>query len=148
MAKLLLGTVPNYWVGLVFNCPRPSRGGEEALGQVLLRKWQNLLLGTVPIFWEGPVFNCPRPSRDGEEAQGQVFHFFKFLSSLFSIAESNKNDWKILLSILPIFWAHQFFIFCNLPVMSQEALGQVPLFSIDESTKNDWKILLRVVIFG
>ncbi len=68
--------MPIFWVGLIFNCPRPSHDGEEDLGQVLLRKWQKLLFGTVPIFWVGPVFNYPRPSRDGEEALGQVLHYF------------------------------------------------------------------------
>ncbi len=67
--------MPIFRVSLVFNCPRPSRDGEEALGQVLLSKWQKLLLGIVPIFWVGPVFNCPRPSRDDKEALGQVLIF-------------------------------------------------------------------------
>ncbi len=76
LQNLLLGRVPIFWVGPVFNSPRPSRDGEKALG---LRKRQNLLLGRVPIVWVGPVFNCPRPSHDGEEALGQVVHFFMII---------------------------------------------------------------------
>ena len=80
------------------------------------------------------ISSCSTPYFYVSKALGQVL--------LFSIDESDKNDWKILLSSLPIFWAGLFPPFWDLTVLSQEALGQVLVFFIDESGKNDWKILL------
>ena len=79
-----------------------------------------------------PIFPFLEPPVMSQEASDKVLLYF--------IDESTKNDWKIFLSSLPIFWVGSFFPFWNLPIMSQEAVVQVLHIPIDSYGENGGKL--------